>query len=310
MNDQMWKDLREFCDPECDRYDFLIQWLTKEEITHNVIPTGEARHILIRLDKIRPYLKRYYIKTLVAHYDRVPGSPGANDNSAAVLQLLHSIKLLKRLKFAHNIQIILTDKEELAPEQSVTTQGSFQLARLFREKSINNCIFFVFDMCGIGDTLIYGQTGLQLLKSKEEKDKRYRPLLQHMKSFTSELSDLFLELRSGEFFNINLLFSDDLGLLLNRYPSVQLSVLPYEEAIKTKSRLYSLSEEQWHYIHEKGMLSPDYQDFISENMPESWKVNHSHEDSVETLNDSAFHLMEEFILELAGFQVPFGDNES
>ncbi|MBB6478741.1 M28 family peptidase [Spirochaeta isovalerica] len=310
MNDRMLNDLKEFCRPDCDRYDFLINWLTKEEITHSVIPTGEARHILIRLDKVRPYLKRYYVKTLVAHYDRVSGTPGANDNSAAVMQLLHSISMLKNLKFAHNIQIILTDKEEISPEMSVTNQGAFQLARLFREKSISNCIFFVFDMCGIGDTLIYGQTGLQLLKSKEEKDRRYSPIVKHMELFSNVLSNLFLEFRSGEFFNINLLFSDDLGLLLNRYPSVQLSVLPYDEAIIAKSRLIARKEEQWQYIYDKGMLSPEYQDFIERNIPPSWKNNHSGEDKVETLTDSAFHLIEEFIMELAGFQIPFGDVET
>ncbi|RQW05948.1 MAG: M28 family peptidase [Calditrichaeota bacterium] len=310
MNDQLLNDLNEFCRSDCDRYDFLINWLTREEITHSVIPTGEARHILIRLDKVRPYLKRYYVKTLVAHYDRVPGTPGANDNSAAVMQLLHSINALRNLKFAHNVQIVLTDKEELGPDQSITSQGAFQLARLFREKNINNCIFFVFDMCGIGDTLIYGQTGLQLLKSKEEKDRRYSRIVKHMEQFSTALSNLFLEFRTGEFFNINLLFSDDLGLLLNRYPSVQLSVLHYEEAINVKRSLISLNEEQWQYIYDKGMLSAEYQDFISRNMPPSWRNNHSGSDSIETLTESAFTLIRDFIMELAGFQIPFGDVES
>ena len=59
MNEQMRKDITQFCVSDCNRYDFLINWLSKEEITHSVIPTGTARHILIRLDKIRPYLKRY-----------------------------------------------------------------------------------------------------------------------------------------------------------------------------------------------------------------------------------------------------------
>lgn len=310
MNEQMKADLHEFCKPDCDRYDFLINWLTREEISHSVIPTGEARHILIRLDKVRPYLKRYYVKTLVAHYDRVPGTPGANDNSAAVFQLLYSINKLKSLKFAHNVQILLTDKEELTPSQSVTTQGAFQLARLFREKNITNCIFFVFDMCGIGDTLVYGKTGLQLLKSKMENDSRYKPVVRRMEDFSITFSDLFLQFRDGEFFNLNTLFSDDLGLLLNRFPSVQLSVLPYDEAITLKNNLLSIPEEQWHLLYDKGMLSEEYRDFIKSQLPFSWKGNHGEGDEVETLTAGAFELIDEFIMELAAFQIPFGEIEA
>lgn len=309
MNEQLLKDLGDFCRQDSDRYNFLINWLTREEISHNVIPTGDARHILIRLDKERPYLKRYYVKTLVAHYDRVSGSPGANDNSAAVLQLLYSVRMLKKLKYAHNMQIILTDKEELTPDQSLTNQGAYQLGRLFREKSINNCIFFIFDMCGIGDTLIYGQTGLQLLKSKEAKDSRYKKDVLHMEHFSKVLSSLFLSFRNGEYFNINLLFSDDLGLLLNKYPSVQLSILPYEEAINVKKNLISVDSTQWQDILDSGMLSEKYKDFIERFLPPSWKNNHSVHDKVETLTPSAFNLINEFIMELATFQIPYGEVE-
>lgn len=309
MNEQLASDLRTFCSSDCDRYQFLIDWLTREEISHSVLPTGDARHIMIRLDKIRPYLKRYYVKTLVAHYDRVPQTPGANDNSAAVMQLLYSIEKLKNLKFAHNIQIILTDKEEIRPGRSVTEQGAFQLAKLFREKKINNCLFFVFDMCGIGDTLISGQAGLQLIKTRQQQDSRYDRMVRKMEYFKTSLSDLFLSFREGEFFNLNTLFSDDLGFLLNNYPSVQLSVLPYDEAISTKRKLMAVPGEKWHQLQEKGMLSDDYRSFLDSILPFSWKSNHSREDAVDTLEERAFFLIDEFIQELAAFQLAIGEVE-
>ncbi|MBI9100390.1 MAG: M28 family peptidase [Spirochaetaceae bacterium] len=310
MNMKMRDEITEFCSPGCDRYDFLIRWLTREEITHSVIPTGQARHIMIRLDKERPYLKRFYIKTLVAHYDRVQGTPGANDNSASVFELLYSIKKLKTLKQAHNIQIILTDKEELDDRDSVVSQGAYQLAHLFREKNIRNCIFFVFDMCGIGDTLISGRAGLQLLKSKYDNEVRFRKLYNDMINFNSSLADLFLSFRDGEFFHLNSLFSDDLGFLLNRYPALQISVLPYEEAIAMKRDLFRIKPEEWKKLTDKGILSAEYRFFLKNILPASWKNNHGSDDTVEHLTESAFTVIDEFILELAHYQIPYGENNS
>ena len=310
MNVKMRDEITEFCTPGCDRYDFLIRWLTREEISHSVIPTGQARHIMIRLDKERPYLKRFYIKTLVAHYDRVQGTPGANDNSASVFQLLYSIRKLKTLKQAHNIQIILTDKEELEDGDSVVSQGAYQLAHLFREKNIRNCIFFVFDMCGIGDTLISGRAGLQLLKSKYDNEVRFRKLYNDMINFNSSLADLFLSFRDGEFFHLNSLFSDDLGFLLNRYPALQISVLPYEEAIAMKRDLFRIRPQEWKRLTDKGILSAEYRFFLKSILPASWKNNHGNDDTVEHLTESAFTVIDEFILELAHYQIPYGENKS
>lgn len=309
MNERMLNDLKEFCKPECNRYEFIINWLTREEITHSVIPTGEARHIMIRLDKIRPYLKRFYVKTLVAHYDRVPGTPGANDNSAAVLQLLYSIEKLKALKFAHNIQIILTDREEIPPGSSISQQGAFQLGRLFRENKVGNCLFFVLDMCGIGDTLISGQAGIRLLKSRMSHEPRYGKILNRMKYLNASMANLFLAFRNGEFLNINTLFSDDLGFLLNGYPSIQLSVLPYGEAMRTKIKSLEISSEEWSSMEDKGMLSQEYRDFLKPLLPLSWAVNHSAEDKVETLDETAFNIIDDFIMDLADFQLTIGDSE-
>ncbi len=307
MNQQMKDEIKEFCKPECNRYEFLINWLSKEEITHSVLPTGNARHIMIRLDSTRPYLKRYYVKTLIAHYDRVPGTPGANDNSSAVFQLLYSINKLKNLKFAHNVQIIFTDKEELTPGEAIINQGAFQLAHLFREKKINNCIFFVFDMCGIGDTIISGRAGLQLLKLKYEKEPRYKKFYEEMRHFSSSLSDLLLQFNDGEFINLNSLFSDDLGFLLNRYPALQISILPYKEAMQIKRELSEVKQEEWDKIIDEGMLSEKYITFLKEKLPESWNSNHTTDDTTEKLHNSAFRIVDDFIIQLAEYQIPYGE---
>ena len=307
MNEQIKDDISNFCKLDCDRYGYLINWLNKEEITHSVIPTGKARHIMIRLDKNRPYLKQFYVKTLIAHYDRVPGTPGANDNSSAVFQLLYSIKKLKTLKFAHNIQIILTDKEELTPGEAIINQGAYQLAHLFREKKINNCIFFVFDMCGIGDTVISGRAGLELLKLKYKSEQRYKKLYEEMLYFSSALTALLLQFRDGEFFNLNSLFSDDLGFLLNRYPALQLSVLPYNEVIQMKKELSDIKQNKWGEILDEGMLSENYINFIKSKLPQSWRTNHKANDIPENLQNEAFEIIDEFITRLAEYQIPYGD---
>lgn len=308
MTEQMREDISEFCKTDCNRYDFLINWLTREEITHSVIPVSQGRHIMIRLDKVRPYLKKFYVKTLVAHYDRVPGTPGANDNSAAVFQLLYSISKIKHLKFAHNIQIILTDKEELMQSESIASQGSYELAHLFREKGIGNCIFFVFDMCGIGDTLISGRAGLQLLKLKYEKEIRFKKMYNELSHFSSLLANLFLQFRDGEYFNLNSLFSDDLGFLLNRYPAIQISVLPFREALNMKTQLFKVTEEEWSRILDKGMMSEEYRDFLKPLLPDSWKNNHGENDTIDMLSNSAFEIIDDFIMELAQYQIPYGES--
>ena len=69
-------------------------------------------HILVHFAS-EAYNPRFKIKTVIAHYDRVAGSPGANDNSAADWQLMNWAVELEKATSFHNIRIFFTDGEEL-----------------------------------------------------------------------------------------------------------------------------------------------------------------------------------------------------
>ena len=53
----------------------LLEW---KEIPFEIL-TGGGKHILVSTKGNKPFLNDHCRKILVAHYDRVPGTPGAND---------------------------------------------------------------------------------------------------------------------------------------------------------------------------------------------------------------------------------------
>jgi len=73
---------RAFLEPSINRCAFIEAWLRARDIPHTAVDLAGKRHIVVRFDPAS-YDPRFRMKTLVAHYDRMPGSPGANDNSAA-----------------------------------------------------------------------------------------------------------------------------------------------------------------------------------------------------------------------------------
>jgi len=111
-------------------------------------------------------------KTVLVHYDRAcapDGSfitPGANDNSAAVFQVLRFAERLMRKEIPlpggiHNMRIFFTDGEELGASSvsGAKAQGAFALASLFRKLGIVNDDVFVLDGCGRGDVLAVSTAG-------------------------------------------------------------------------------------------------------------------------------------------------------
>ena len=90
------------------------------------------------------------VVVLIAHHDAVPGSPGANDNAAAVGILLH---LLPRLKVPPSLRVrlLFTAAEELG----------YLGARIYvREVPLRNIAGVLsLELCGIGDSLVVWDAG-------------------------------------------------------------------------------------------------------------------------------------------------------
>jgi hypothetical protein len=109
-----------------------------------------------------PFGKRENGLVLGAHYDAVPRCPGANDNGASVVQLLHAAKWLADAGQEPNVTFALFDHEE---HYGSPVMGS----KLFVNQAWKTCVIpdkaVIFDVNGIGDVYYVSgedETGLLL----------------------------------------------------------------------------------------------------------------------------------------------------
>jgi hypothetical protein len=284
--------LRRFCDLDCDRYGFLTTLLEWKNIPYDILSSG-GNHILVKPLGHKPFLKDHCRKILTAHYDRVPGTPGANDNAAAVFSLLRHIDLLQSADYPHNTLLLFTDREELLEGSSIMDQGAWRLGEIWPEKQKEKDLFIVFDMCGIGDTLVWGRTAAKLPGID----------LKRVASVYDSLTDLLIRYSRREMMDINGLFSDDLGLLLQGMTALQISLLPWKEAREWKASLNRRGDA----LRTSGAAEaspPSPHELRDVSLPPSWRNNHSPNDGAETLDPRSFHLMDSFLRDLSRYQIP------
>ena len=87
------------------------------------------------------------VVVLIAHHDAVPGSPGANDNAAAVGILLHLLGRLVRTPPSQvKVRFLFPAAEELGYLGTRVYVGATSLAGIVGALSL--------ELCGIGDTLV------------------------------------------------------------------------------------------------------------------------------------------------------------
>jgi hypothetical protein len=178
---------------------------------------------------------------LAAHYDRAPGSPGANDNSVAVFMLLKTAqKLRDRAANTAPWIIILTDKEELQYGQSIREQGSYSLAEILRQGGLGAAQVFIFDACGTGDTLVISTATDRLLRNEKGAG------AQHARSAIQALRDQALsaarDLSLDKVLLLPTPFSDDAGFLRAGLSAQTITVLPLTEASAFASLVRSRPE--------------------------------------------------------------------
>jgi len=255
-----------FCAPHADRLKVLAQVLHGASLSFELVKTGPFRHVQVRGE--RPPQPQPGEKVLLAHYDRVAGTPGANDNGASVLALVDY--LMRPRKTGSALRVVFTDGEELGPGGTAADQGSYSLA--LHWGPVSGLFPVVLDMTGIGDTLVLGHLGEELIR-------RTRP-----ETKPTEL-DAYARTRlgarrwlatcgSGDTLEVNTPFSDDLGLFLAGVPAVQVSLLPRKEALA--------------YRRGGGL-------------PPAWKTMHTAADSPEALWESSRILVAELLDKLERF---------
>ena len=115
-------EFSEYLAQDCNRSDFIQEWLESRGVNSNRVVIDGKNHILVQFGS-SSYNPQFKIKTVIAHHDRVQESPGANDNSAADWQLMNWAVWLKDYPSFHNVRIFFTDGEELV--WTVTNQGAF-----------------------------------------------------------------------------------------------------------------------------------------------------------------------------------------
>jgi len=227
-----WQRFKEFISPGAGRFTVLKELLETAELNYTVLDMAGNHHFYLASPPPEEEYLRRPPSMLVAHYDRTPGSPGANDNSAAVFLLLETAIKLKKAG-AKNWIIIFTDKEELEPGESIQDQGAYTLALGLKSLAPENPRIFTFDACGAGDTMIISTTVEQLLKREGGGEKLQKSLL--------ELRRLALDTARNLGMAKVLLaptpFSDDLGFFRAGFAAQTITMLPQAESNRLASEL-------------------------------------------------------------------------
>jgi len=256
------QDFYRFISPDCDRQNFIQEFLNRAGIEAPVIQINGKNHIYVKFP-LSQYNPMFQVKTVLAHYDRFPGSPGANDNSSGVYALLLWAVRLKNRSGFHNVRLVFTDGEELG-ENGVNQQGAYDLAALFKRLGITNESVFVFDSVGRGTVPVICDTHFPKGVSRIFINK-YNQL--------QEKAEKLLRRANGKWLCLPADYSDNAGFIVNGIPAVAITMLPDKEA-----EAYARDNK---------------------NIPDTWKYFHTEKDNVESLTPVSFEIMEKILDELA-----------
>lgn len=280
-----------------DRYKTLIQTIEKLGLYSTVISVSGNKHIFIfppNHKKSRPgggfpFMGQNPIM-LVAHYDRVAGSLGANDNSIAVFHLLKAAMLMAS-QYIDNWIIVFTDKEELASGESLDSQGSFTLAQKLKSWGYEKARIFNFDACGTGDTFIFSTlTDLILGNNGNPGIVKVKDELQKLRSHVLQVASF---LRLEKMLLAPAPFCDDVGFLRAGFAVQTITLLPTEEAAQFEDVLRKNPDFPRLLISGEIKTSPDRR-FL----PATWKNINTPADTPDRLTPQFFDLVVNFIVEL------------
>ncbi|MCL2231620.1 MAG: M28 family metallopeptidase [Treponema sp.] len=262
-----WQRFKEFISLQADRFAILKEILEEAELDYRVLEIAGNRHFMVTPSSDE--LPRLSPPVLVAHYDRVPGSPGANDNSAGVFLLLETAIKLKHSN-EKNWAVIFTDKEELRPGESIADQGAYTLARAFKNLNMEKSKIFCFDACGVGDTLVISTTADYLLKKDGGGEKLQRAVQALQKTALAAARDLGL----AKVLLAPTPFSDDAGFLRAGLAAQTITMLPSAECIQLSAALRKSAGLAGTLINAE--LSADSR---AASIPETWRSLNCRSDS-------------------------------
>jgi len=229
-------------------------------------------------------------KIITAHHDRVPGTPGALDNSAAAWQL---VDFLLSTEASVNTTVIFTDHEELSGN-AVTKQGSWAVGCALATLGYRKPLLFCLDVCGRGDTLVLSSAAASLAD--------YDPELGQLAAEVDEAARHLLRYLGNRFpaRQARVPFGEDLGFLCSGQVALVLTVLPRAEY----EALSGFSFEHVGNQSEVPRNLPPWAALRAPGIPDTWRYLHSENDTPALFTPEAFVLMGETIQRLGQWRLP------
>lgn len=258
-------DFSRFIAPDCNRMEFIQKKLNAAGLDTAVFALEGKNHIYVKFPQSQ-YNPMFKIKTVIAHYDRFEGSPGANDNSAAVFCLMEWAVTLARKPGFHNVRLIFTDGEELG-EGGVNEQGAFALAREFKKLGLTRDDVFVFDSMGRGD--------VPVICENDFSSKVPATLVNRILDLENAAEKILKEASGGKWFKLKTAYSDNASFIVNGIPAIAITMLPSSEVS------FALKGEE----------------------PLTWKLFHTRNDNLASLDSAAFELFFKILNNLAAYRV-------
>lgn len=268
INHYLQEEFKNFISENINRQQWIENWLTKNSINYNIISINNQNHIYINFPKTS-YNQLFRIKTILVHYDRV--GIGANDNSAAVYQVLYWVKNLFEDMSIHNVRVFFTDGEELGLSDENNSQGSLGIANTFKRIGITDEDIYAIDTCGRGDVLVISSAG---------KNTGSKAFLNKFSSLYERTIELAKSSCSESWITVPTPYSDNAAFLACGIPAIGITVLPKDEAT-----LY--------------MRNLQMKKNTSEFYPLTWKMLHTPNDNICSLTNESWELMQKFLTALA-----------
>ena len=291
----------DFIGPEADRFGQLKALLEKRGLHPSVLDLAGSRHILLTPSTQTRQVSRdsAQLRVLVAHWDRARGSPGANDNSAAVFQLMEAATRLNSTGDDKWL-VLFTDREEAASAYGPRGQGAYALAEGFKTIGLGQAEFYIFDACGRGDTVIIS-TAMDELLGNEGEDGSLRAK-RSARNLRLKVLEVGRSTCAGRLLLAPTPFSDDVGFLAAGLTAQTITVLPANEAATLAGALRSKPELAATLVSREarsGQASGQNRRPDALWMPRTWTLLHSPKDDAASLTPSVFPLVERLVLALA-----------
>ena len=292
----------DFIAPDADRYAILTKQISAIKFNSTVINVEGNNHIFVfpagqkslrsakgvfPFSGSDPYL-------FSAHYDRVAGSPGANDNSIAVFHLLSAALALAQKGIDHWL-IVFTDKEELTAGESFEKQGSFTLAKKIKSWGLEKAKIFNFDACGTGNVFIISTTTDIILKTSGQNSVslNIRKVIKNIASLRDHALETAQKLRLERVLLAPTPFSDDVGFLRAGLAAQTVTMLPANEANQYEALLRDRPDFGNLIISGEVKAPAEYR-----RLPETWRSLNNAQDTSSRLTPEYFNMFVNFVVGL------------